>query len=296
VYSIHGTHVVPGMSDEQAARAQRWERPALVVALLVIPYLLLNYADPGGVWGVLVDVLYVGIWLFFLIEVLAMLWLAPDNLAWARRNVLDVTVIVLTAPFEFLPEDFEVIQVLWLLRILDLLPIVHRRVFPVTVIRFAAILWSLVTLGGALAYARLERNSEEPPSLFDGIYWVNTTLSTVGYGDVLPTSPETKLLAMALQISGVVLAAILVAGILPLFDREFAQGFSDAVAQRVQAAVEDVAEDVEDIEADIEAIAHGESRQDRVLAQIARDLSELKAGAGERGEPPGGGNGRGDTS
>jgi len=108
---------------------------------------------------------------------------------------------------------------------------------------------------------------------------------------------------MGLQALGVVLGAILVAGILPLFDREFAEGFSRRVAERVErltGEVDELEEDLADIETDIERIARGESSQDRVLGQIARDLVDLRerlgaeaphapvAGDGDAAAPDGG--------
>ena len=286
MYHPQGTHVVPGMTPEQRRRAQRWEMPAVVVALLVIPYLLLNHFEAGRGYETVVDVLYVGIWTFFVVEALAMLRIAPDNWAWAKRNVLDIVIIVLTAPFEFLPSGFEVLQCLWVLRILDLAPLIHRYLFRITVVRFAFLLWGLTVFAGGLAYARLERGAEEPPTLFEGFYWVNTTISTVGYGDFLPTAWPTSVLAMGLQALGVVLGAILVAGILPLFDREFAEGFSRRVAEQVErltGEVDELESDIADIESDIDRIARGESSQDLVLAQIARDLEEVREKVGAEG-------------
>src|SRR5829696_10191590 len=90
MYHPQGTHVLPSMTPEQRRRAQRWELPAVIVALLVIPYLVLNYFQLGSVSGTVVDVLYIGIWSFFVVEALAVLRIAPDNLEWLRNNVLDV--------------------------------------------------------------------------------------------------------------------------------------------------------------------------------------------------------------
>ncbi|MDO9354384.1 MAG: ion channel [Solirubrobacteraceae bacterium] len=280
MYHVHGTHVVPGMTESQARQARRWEVPAMIVALLVIPYLLIDFYAPDG-WETVTDVAYFLFWGFFVVEMLVMLRLAPDNWAWARRNLLDIAIIAVTAPVTFANEHVEAIQVLWLLRILDLMPVIHRHLFRVTVIRFAFILWALVIFGGGIAYAVLENNQETPPNLLEAIYWANTTVSTVGYGDWLPHTDETMLLAIPLQAMGVVLGAILVAGILPLFDKEFAEGFRDRVAQ----AVTKISGDVADIEADIEEISEGERAQDRVLAQIARDLAALKAHVGSAPAP-----------
>ena len=277
MYHVHGTHYVPGMSPEQAAKAQKWEMPATVVALLIIPYLLLGYYAKTGLADRLTEILYLIIWVFFLAEAIAMLRLAPDNWAWARRNMLDITILVVASPITLVygGDHVEVFQVLWLLRILDLLPVIHRHIFSITVVRFAFILWGLVIFGGGLAFARLEDGQEVAPSLLEAIYWANTTVSTVGYGDWLPHTTETILLAIPMQAMGVVLGAILVAGILPMFDKEFAQGFTDKVARQVER----IAGDVADIEADIDEISQGERSQDRVLAQIARDLAVLKAQA-----------------
>ncbi len=278
MYHVHGTHFVPGMSPEQAAKAQKWEMPATIVSLLIIPYLLIGFYATSGLADQLTEVLYLVIWGFFLCEMIAMLRYAPDNWEWARRNTLDITILVLASPVTLVygGENVEVFQVLWLLRILDLMPVIHRHIFRITVVRFAFLLWGLVIFGGGLAYARLESGQEVAPSLLEAIYWANTTVSTVGYGDWLPHTTQTILLTIPLQAMGVVLGAILVAGILPMFDKEFAQGFADKVAKQVER----IAGDVADIEADIDEISQGERSQDRVLAQIARDLVAIRAHVG----------------
>lgn len=276
MYHVQGTHVVPGMNAEQRRKARRWEAPAMVVALAVVPYLLLAYYTSGP----LVDALGIAIWSFFVVEAVRMLTLAPRNFEWIRRNVLDIVIIVLTVPIGSFVDDFEALRVLWLLRILDLLPLVHRYVFRITVIRFAFIVWVLTVFGGGIAFAVLEEGAASRPSLLDAFYWANTTISTVGYGDFLPTTTASILLTMPLQAMGVVVGAILVAGILPRFDKEFAEGFTTTVSEKVEQIAGDVGEieeDIGDIEKDIDDIARGEAAQDRVLAMIARDVEEVKA-------------------
>jgi hypothetical protein len=91
---------------------------------------------------------------------------------------------------------------------------------------------------------------------------------------------------MGLQAMGVVLGAILVAGILPLFDREFAEGFSRKISEKVDrltGEVDELERDLVDIDSDIDEIARGERSQDRVLGQIARDLAEVRERVGAQG-------------
>lgn len=227
MWSPTGTHATPDMSPEQAAAATRWERPAMVASFLVIPYLLLNFGFSSG-WGdIATDVLYWGLWGFFVIEAVFMVKLSPSFKSWAKANVVDVGLIVLTAPLiltPWTPHAMEVLQVLWLVRILDILPLVHKHLFRITPFKFGAILWLLTIIAGGIAFPMIEPGAQ---SFVDGLYWANTTISTVGYGDYSPTTPVGKFMAMGLQVLGVVIAAIFVAGIIPLFDKEFTEGFGE---------------------------------------------------------------------
>lgn len=246
----------------------------MIVALLVLPYLLLKFYGQDGKFGVALDVLYVGIWTFFVVEACVMLRLAPSNKTWLQRNVLDVAIIALTAPFHFLPDGFEALQALWVLRILDLLPLVHQHLFRITVLRYGVMLWVLTIFTGAIMFGWWERDYADggPKNLFDAMYFVSTVQSSTGFGDYLPHFWYTKLLTMFLQFMVPVLGGIFTAGFLPLFDKEFAEGFSNRMSQHVER----IAGDVANIEQDIDEIERGERAQDRVLAQIARDLQQIR--------------------
>lgn len=292
LYNPQGTHVTPEMDEQQAARARRWEKPAVIAALLVVPYLLLNHYADDARWEHVGDGLYVLLWGFFVVEVLAMLRISPDKSRWVAHNVLDVTVLVLTAPAPFIADEFEALQALWVLRILDLLPYVHRHVIPITVLRFAALLWTLAIFAGGMMYATLEADHPEgPENLFDAFYFASTVISTVGFGDILPHKWETKLLCMALQLTGPVLAAIIVAGLLPKFDQEFARGFAATVQEtvdRIAGEVQGVERHQELIAKDIAEMEQGERAQDRVLAEILLTQRRLleRTAADPPAEPP----------
>ncbi len=257
------------MTPEQARKAARWEKPSMFAALLVIPYLLIAFIFDGK-YEVVANVLQTILWSFFLVEAVAMLKLAPNNLNWAKHNVLDVALLVVTIPIAtFLPPSFAVFQVLWLLRILDLLPIVHKHFFRVTVLNFSFILLALTIFGAGMAFHTVEH--AQNLTFIQSIYWASTTVSTVGYGDVLPHTNPGMVLAMVTQISGLVIAAIFVAGILPLFDKEFSEGFSDGTERLVR----EIAEDVDGIEDDMDTLRKGSESRDRVLAQILAEVRGL---------------------
>lgn len=286
LYNPQGTHVTPEMDEQQAAQARRWEKPAVIAALCVVPYLLVNHYADSATWEDISDVVYLLLWAFFVVEVLAMLRITPDKSTWVAQNVIDVTVLVLTAPVPFFGESAEALQALWVLRILDVLPYMHRHVVEITVLRFAALLWALAIFAGGLMYATLEADhSEGPRNLFDAFYFASTVISTVGFGDVLPHTWESKLLCMGLQLTGPVLAAIIVAGLLPKFDREFARGFAERVADSVARMAGDAERRGALIAEDIAEIETGERAQDRILAEILRNQQKLLA---QTADPAGG--------
>jgi len=53
-----------------------------------------------------------------------------------------------------------------------------------------------------IAFSKIELQQKEMP-LFEGLYWIITTITTVGYGDVTPISTTGKVLAMIVMILGV---------------------------------------------------------------------------------------------
>ena len=58
-------------------------------------------------------------------------------------------------------------------------------------------------IGGAVIYVFEAHSNEKITSLFDAIYWSLITISTVGYGDITPVTPEGKVLTMVLIIFGI---------------------------------------------------------------------------------------------
>lgn len=260
------THVVPGMTEEQAARARRLDTPTVVVVLMVIPALLLHFSDPRGTLGVASDVLNWLIYGWFLFEFLYMLYLAPDNREYFRHNKLDLAVLVLTIPL--LPGVLQALWVLRLLRLIDMLPALLGRFVNITLLPYAVVLAFIGVFGGGLAFARFE-----DVSVFDGVYWANTTINTVGYGDISAQTPAGKVLSMALQWTGNVILAMLIGGV-AAFAQQLLLG--EDISELGQD-LDEVEQEVDEVEEDVEAVLRnvaGLSATDRVILQ---ELASIKA-------------------
>ena len=260
------THVVPGMTEAQAAKARRLDAPTLVAVLLVIPALVLHFSEPRGTLGVVSDALNWSIYAWFLFEFLYMLRLAPDDREFLRHNKLDLTVLLLTVPL--LPGIFQALWVLRLLRLIDVLPMVLGRFVNITLLPYAIVLAFIGVFGGGLAFSHFEG-----VSVFDGVYWANTTINTVGYGDISAQTPEGKVLSMVLQWTGNVILAMLIGGV-AAFAQQLLLG--DDV-EDLEKEVDELEEDVEEVEEDVESIlenVRGLSATDRAVLQ---ELSHIRA-------------------
>ena len=265
------THVLPGMTEKQARKARRLDAPTVFVVLLVIPALILHFSDVGGLLGTLSNVLNWLIYGWFVFEFLYMLYLAPDDREYFRHNKLDLFVLLATIPV--LPGAFQALWVLRLLRLIDMLPAILGRFASITLLPYAIVLAFIAVFGGGVAFAHFEE-----VSVFDGVYWANTTVNTVGYGDVSAKTDEGKALSMGLQWTGNVILALLIGGIAAAAQRALLGPASAAFRedlQEIEEDVEEVGEDVEEIEEDVENLlehAHNLSATDRVILKELHDI------------------------
>ncbi|MDP8925422.1 MAG: potassium channel family protein [Actinomycetota bacterium] len=266
------THVLPGMTEEQARKARMLDTPTVVVVLLVIPALILGFSEVGGLLGTVSTILNWFIYGWFVFEFLCMLYLAPSDREYFRHNKLDLFVLLTTVPI--LPGVFQALWVLRLLRLIDVLPVILGRFGSITLLPYAIVLAFIGVFGGGVAFAHFEGIS-----LFDGVYWANTTINTVGYGDVSAQTDGGKLLSMVLQWTGNVILALLIGGVAAAAQRMLLGTASAEVRkdlEEIEEDVEEVAEDVEDIEEDVDNLlknARNLSETDRV---ILRELQSIK--------------------
>ncbi len=209
-------HVLPDMSPEKAKLATKLDTPTFIVTLLVLPALVLSFGDYGGFWNQLSTFLNWGIYSWFFFEFACMMYLCNSPRHYITHNKLDISVLILTVPF--LPGAWQAFWSLRLLRLLDMLPFFIEKYLPVKLLHYTLILTFISLFGGGLAFAELEGIS-----LFDGIYWANTTINTVGYGDISPETTLGKFVAMALQWAGQVILALIVVDIAEIARRMLMQ-------------------------------------------------------------------------
>ncbi len=240
--------------------------PTVIVVLLVIPALVLYFSNVGDLLGTLSTVLNWLIYGWFVFEFLCMLYLAPSDKEYFKHNKLDLFVLLTTIPIPGLPAAFQALWVLRLLRLIDVMPVILGRFGSITLLPYAVVLAFIAVFGGGVAFA-----SFEGVSLFDGMYWANTTVNTVGYGDVSAMTNEGKLLSMVLQWTGNVVLALLIGGVAAAAQRALLG------TTNIEQDLDEIEEDVEEVEEDVESLlksAQSLSVTDRVILKELQDIKQ----------------------
>jgi voltage-gated potassium channel len=222
-------------TDARASTVQRYfEKPLLVAAVLSIPTTILQFTQVAEPWHVLGGVVNWLIWLAFLAELAAMLAVVPDRSRYLLTHPIDLGIVLLTTPF--LLSAVQGIRLLRLLRVFRLLRLepLARLVFSLEGVKATAGLALLTAIAGGAGFA-----AEEGISLWNGIYWAITTMTTVGYGDITPKTTEGKTIAVIVMLVGIGTATLLIGAV--------AQRFLAPTVEHVEIAEDDLLSQVQEI-------------------------------------------------
>jgi voltage-gated potassium channel len=213
-----------------------FEKPLLAAAVLSIPTTILQFTNVSEPLHTLGEALNWLIWLAFLAELVAMIWLIPNRARYLLTNPIDLAIVVFTPPF--LKSGVQSIRVLRLLRVFRLLRLapLTRVVFSMEGVKATAGLALLTAMVGGAGFA-----AEEGISFGNGVYWAVTTMTTVGYGDITPKTTEGKVIAVLVMLVGIGTAALVIGAV--------AQRFLAPSVEHVEVAEDDVLVQVREISA-----------------------------------------------
>jgi voltage-gated potassium channel len=133
--------------------------------------------------------------------------------------------------------------------------VVSRRAFPYLV---------LVTIGVSLAsgFAVTLVDKQDFPTFGDGVWWSIVTLSTVGYGDIVPHTAWGRVVAGIVMVLGITFIAFLTAAVTSSFVSAAEQESRELERQREEATEEETREVLRRIQGRLDAI---EEKLDRRL-------------------------------
>jgi voltage-gated potassium channel len=210
----------PGQPRSEAdaafmARFSVWMRIPIIVAA-ILPLIIVPESD-----GWVGDVVGVVTWLVFLLDyVVHVRYL--EQYGRTRLGRFDLFVVVGTAPWFLIPGLQSAGQFVVLLRLVRLARLVvatrqSRRLFE-RLGRVAVIALGVVVIGSLVAYHAEHPTNPEFATVGDALWWGIVTLTTVGYGDIVPKTPTGRWAGVMIMITGIAVLGTL-AGSLSSFFR-----------------------------------------------------------------------------
>jgi voltage-gated potassium channel len=234
-----------------------------VAALAVIPLIVVDEAYPHGTGHEIAETMNWLIWGLFTVEVALILLVAPRKEAAARAHWLDIAIVLFTAPF--LPAVFASLRLIRLARVARLVRLVRlgllgwRAVDAQRVLisrrgfRYFAIATAFLVLVTGVAVHVAD--AEHFPNIWLGIWWAIVTVTTVGYGDVVPHTVSGRIVGGGLMVLGIGFVALLTATIASSFVAQDAseQDARDAdrdakIALRLDEAVIEISQEMQKLD------------------------------------------------
>ena len=211
---------VPADDNAAAHRAQhRLHWIMVVVALMSVPAYLLSTSELDPIWHEIASLLDFVILIAFVAELVWMMWLSSFPLRYLFENWLNV-VIILGAAAAALGAATEWIAIVRAMRAAIAVLVLVRTATEFRVLftrRGAPMLLGLAVLTMMLLGALFYWLDPNIKTFTDGLWLTFTTGTTVGYGDVVPTTGATRLLAVLTVLVGVALMTLFTANVVAFF-------------------------------------------------------------------------------
>lgn len=171
-----------------------------LVASAVVPLFLL----PGGSYPWLAAGVFISSWIVFVVDLVFHTRHRAHFLrTWIGR--FDLVVVILTAPwFLVLPEQVKFVMLVRLARLVRVAMATGnaRRLFQ-RLGRVALLAIAIVFIGAAVAYRAEHPVNPEFRTFGDALWWSIVTLTTVGYGDIVPVTTAGRIDGAMIMITGV---------------------------------------------------------------------------------------------
>ena len=168
----------------------------ILAALISVP---LTIVEVNGQEGTSFQIADWTIWAVFAVEYVLALALANDRRRYVTSAWLSLLVVVVSFPV--LPSVFAMVRLARLARLLRLVRLVTfgARLVPAlratigrqSLVYVLALFVLLVLMAGAIM--SIVEPQTVKGNLWDGMWWAVVTATTVGYGDIAPTSPPGRL-------------------------------------------------------------------------------------------------------
>ena len=255
--------------DKAAIAIAAYNRVARLPIALSALLPLIIAPEPGNPVSVAIGI---ASWLVFVIDFGVHQRLLWQNL---RTNVgrFDLAIVILTAPWYLLPNAHAGGGFIVILRLARLARLVvanrpARQLFS-RLSRVGVVALSVMVGGALVAYYAEHPVNPGFATFGDSLWWSMVTLTTVGYGDIVPVTLSGRMAAVAIMLTGVAVLGLL-AGSLSSFFR-LQTGETESAAEKSQPKAKPTP-----IDPSAPAATHSIAAQPG-LDLVLSELAELKA-------------------
>jgi voltage-gated potassium channel len=232
---------------------QQWNLPILLAA--VVP---LFVTSPKTEWVALVVGL--GSWVVFVVDLAVQRRIDPAYLH-RRDGRIDLAIVVLTFPYYLIPGvagSFAILAVARLARVARLLLATKGlRRLASRLGRVVLVAGAVVLIGSLAAYQAEHATNPGFATVGDALWWGIVTLTTVGYGDIVPHTTAGRLAGVGIMITGVGVLGVLAGSLSALFGLDAAsdpEPSEDATPST--AAAHPIHDELAALQAQLRAIEH----------------------------------------
>jgi len=143
-----------------------------------------------------------------------------DSHAYLKANWFDLALIVLLAsPLLRLLVAFKVAGLAPIVRIGSFLRTNRKRILNMLIVSgeslpaAMALVFPVVFFFGSVTFLLERGENPDFSNISDGLWWAFVTLTTVGYGDIVPITPPGRIVAVLTMLFGITLYSLMIANI-----------------------------------------------------------------------------------
>ena len=259
-----------GVADAERPRAKRWGRVFEVPMLLIAIWIVAEwYLTARGMykeeWGIITNWV---VWLFFVTETVLLSFLVRDKRRYLLGNWVNLLIIAVGVPLLWNNQPYagalRTLRLLLLVGILFEMSSTIRQMLSRNDLGLTLFVALIIIVMAGTSMAAIDPAIE---TFWDGIWWAWVTVTTVGYGDLVPESPQGKVFGGLLMVLGLGLFSLITAS------------FSAFLITREEGEIIEKGEKIIEKEEEVaieekRAIAKLESIENR-LEGLERNLGEL---------------------
>lgn len=187
-----------------------FEAPMLILAIWIVAewYLSAKGAYPEE-WAIVTNRV---IWAFFVVETVLLALLVRNTKFYLRTNWMNLLIIAMGLPLLWHDQPYagalRALRILLLFGILVEMSSTTRAMLRRNHIGLTLFVSAIIVIMAGTSMAAIDPAIDTP---WDGIWWAWVTVTTVGYGDIVPASPQGKIFGGILMLLGLGLFSLITA-------------------------------------------------------------------------------------